>query len=164
MLIALMLPAERLAVESGSPMATVNTASLRSEFDALKALCADDAMSAESRALVEALLTLVQVLMAVFMEKNAPKGSHNSGLPSSRAEPDETARKRSSARSTGPKTAPPGTAQPPGRRMQRLRSRSSDSGTGPQGGSGSCALSRAFPLFRVSRCPDKTYGSWQRLV
>ncbi len=41
-------------------MVTVNTASLRSEFDALKArfetLCADGAMSAESRALFEALL------------------------------------------------------------------------------------------------------------
>ncbi len=59
-------------------MATVNTVSLRSEFDALEALCADGAMSAESRALFEALLTLVQVLMAVFMEKNTPKGSHNS--------------------------------------------------------------------------------------
>ncbi len=79
-------------------MATVNTASLRSEFDALKArfeaLCADGAMSAESRALVEALLTLFQVLMAVFMEKNTPKGSRTSGLPSSRTEPDETARTR----------------------------------------------------------------------
>ncbi len=78
-------------------MATVNTASLRSEFDALKArfeaLCADGAMSAESRALVEALLMLFQVLMAVFMEKNTPKGSRTSGLPSSRAEPDETARR-----------------------------------------------------------------------
>ncbi len=79
-------------------MATVNRASLRSEFDALKArfkaLCADGAMSAESRALVEALLMLFQVLMAVFMEKNTPKGSRTSGLPSSRTGPDETARIR----------------------------------------------------------------------
>ncbi len=78
-------------------MATVNTASLRSEFDALKArfetLCADGAMSGESSALVEALLMLFQVLMAMFMEKNTPKGSRTSGLPSSRAEPDETARR-----------------------------------------------------------------------
>ncbi len=89
-------------------MATVNRASLRSEFDALKArfkaLCADGAMSAESRALVEALLMLFQVLMAVFMEKNTPKGSRTSGLPSSRTEPDETARIRPGATSTGPKT------------------------------------------------------------
>ncbi len=101
-LIALMPLAERLAV-----LAAVNTASLCSEFDALKArfeaLCVDGAMSAESRALFEALLMLFQVLMAVFMEKNTPKGSHTSGLPSSRAEPDETARKRPGATSTGPK-------------------------------------------------------------
>ncbi len=93
-------------------MATVNKASLRSEFDALKArfetLCADGAMSAESRALVEALLMLFQVLMAVFMEKNTPKGSRNSGLPSSRTEPDETARTRPGATSTGPKACATG--------------------------------------------------------
>ncbi len=90
-------------------MATVNRASLRSEFDALKArfkaLCADGAMSAESRALVEALLMLFQVLMAVFMEKNTPKGSRTSGLPSSRTGPDETARIRPGATSAGPKAA-----------------------------------------------------------
>ncbi len=88
-------------------MATVNTASLHSEFDALKArfetLCVDGAMSTESRALFEALLMLFQVLMAVFMEKNTPKGSRTSGLPSSRAGPDETARTRPGATSTGPK-------------------------------------------------------------
>ncbi len=90
-------------------MATVNRASLRSELDTLKArfeaLCADGAMSAESRALVEALLMLFQVLMAVFMEKNTPKGSRTSGLPSSRTESDETARTRPGATSTGPKAA-----------------------------------------------------------
>ncbi len=90
-------------------MATVNRASLRSEFDALKVrfetLCADGTMSAESRALFEALLMLFQVLMAVFMEKNTPKGSRTSGLPSSRTESDETARIRPGATSTGPKAA-----------------------------------------------------------
>ncbi len=88
-------------------MATVNKASLRSEFDALKGrfeeLCAHGKMSAESRALFEALLMLFQLLMAVFMEKNTPKGSQNSGLPSSRAEADETARRRPGAKGKGPK-------------------------------------------------------------
>ena len=54
-------------------MATVNKSSLRAEFDALKArfesLCAAGKMSAESRALVDALLMLFELLMAVFMEK-----------------------------------------------------------------------------------------------
>ena len=89
-------------------MATVNRASLRSEFDALKgrfeALDAEGGMSAEARALFDALLMLFQLLMAVFMEKSTPKGSRNSGLPSSKAEPDETARGRSGAKGKGPKS------------------------------------------------------------
>ena len=88
-------------------MATVNKASPRSEFDALKGrfedLCAQGKMSAESRALFDALLMLFQLLMAVFMEKNTPKGSRNSGLPSSQTEPDETARRRPGAKGKGPK-------------------------------------------------------------
>jgi len=88
-------------------VATVNKASLRSEFGALKAhsksLCADGKMGPEVRALVEALLALFQVLMAVVMEKNTPKGSDNSGLPSSRTEADETARPRPGSRGKGPK-------------------------------------------------------------
>ena len=89
-------------------MATVDRASLRSEFDALKArfedLCARGEMSAESRALFDALLMLFQLLMAVFMEKNTPKGSRNSGLPSSRAEADGTARGRPGAKGKGPRS------------------------------------------------------------
>ena len=54
-------------------MATVNKSSLRAEFDALKArfesLCAAGKMSAESRALFDALLMLFELLMAVFMGK-----------------------------------------------------------------------------------------------
>ena len=88
-------------------MAAVNKASLRSEFDALKgrfeALCADGKMSPESRALFDTLLMLFEVLLAVFMEKNTPKGSRNSGLPSSRAGADETARGRPGAKGKGPK-------------------------------------------------------------
>ena len=89
-------------------MATVNKASLRSEFDALKGrfeeLCADGKMSPESRALFEALLVLFQLLMAVFMEKNTPKNATNSGLPSSRTDADETARGRPGAKGKGPKS------------------------------------------------------------
>ena len=88
-------------------MATVNRASLRSEFDALKArfesLRESGGMGPEAQALVEALLMLFQLLMAVFMEKQTPKDSGNSGLPSSKAEPDETARQRPGAKGKGPK-------------------------------------------------------------
>ena len=76
-------------------MASVNQQSLREEFDALKGrfkqLVADGKMAGESRALVEALLMLLELLMAVFMEKHTPKTSANSGKPSSQTPKDETA-------------------------------------------------------------------------
>ena len=87
-------------------MATVNKSSLRAEFDALKArfesLCAEGKMSAESRALFDALLMLFEVLMAVFMEKHTPKSSANSSLPASQSPNDETARTRPGAKGKGP--------------------------------------------------------------
>ena len=87
-------------------MATVNKSSLRAEFDALKArfesLCAEGTMSAESRALVDALLMLFELLMAVFMEKHTPKSSANSSLPASQSPNDETARTRPGAKGKGP--------------------------------------------------------------
>lgn len=89
-------------------MATVNKTSLRSELDALKgrfeALCAAGKMSAESRALFEALLMLFELLLAVFLEKNTPKNARNSGLPSSKTDTDESARRRPGAKGKGPRT------------------------------------------------------------
>ena len=87
-------------------MATVNKASLRAEFDALKArfeaLCAAGKMSAESRALFDALLMLFELLMAVFMEKHTAKSSANSSLPASQSPNDATARSRPGAKGKGP--------------------------------------------------------------
>ena len=87
-------------------MATVNKASLRAEFDALKArfeaLCAEGKMPPESRALVDALLMLFELLMAVFMEKHTAKSPANSGLPPSQSPDDATARTRPGAKGKGP--------------------------------------------------------------
>ena len=87
-------------------MATVNKASLRAEFDALKtrfeSRCAAGKMSAEGRALVDALLMLVELMMAVFMEKHTPKSRANSSLPASNSPHDETARTRPGAKGKGP--------------------------------------------------------------
>ena len=73
-------------------MATVNKSSLRAEFDALKArfesLCVAGTMSADSRAVFDALLMLFELLMAVFMEKHTPKSSANSSLPASQSPND----------------------------------------------------------------------------
>ena len=86
-------------------MATVNKASLRTEFDALKArfesLCAAGKMSAESRALADALLMRFELLTAVFMEKHTPKSRANSSLPASHSPTDTTARSRPGAKGKG---------------------------------------------------------------
>ena len=77
-------------------MASVNKHALRQEFDTLKVrfeqLAADGKLSAESRALFQAMLMLFEVLMAVFMERHTAKDNSNSGLPSSQtANQDDTA-------------------------------------------------------------------------
>ena len=86
-------------------MPSVNRQSLREEFTALKErfgqLSSDGKVGAESRALIEALLMLMQVLIAVFMEKNTPKSSANSSKPSSRTEKDETALARAGTHTKG---------------------------------------------------------------
>jgi hypothetical protein len=86
-------------------MASVNKESLREEFGALKErftkLSADGKITAESRALIEALLMLLQLLMAVFMEKNTPKSSVNSSKPSSQTPKDDTALSHSGTHGKG---------------------------------------------------------------
>jgi transposase len=76
-------------------VSSVNKQSLRDEFTTLKErfgqLCTNGKVGAESRALIEALLMLMQVLIAVFMEKNTVKTSKNSSKPSSQTEKDESA-------------------------------------------------------------------------
>jgi hypothetical protein len=76
-------------------VASVNKQSLREEFAALKGrleqLVAAGKMAGESRELFQALRMLLELLMAVFLEKHTPKTSANSGKPSSQTSPDQTA-------------------------------------------------------------------------
>ena len=76
-------------------MPSVNKQSLREEFDALagrfEQLCAEGKMAADSRALFQAMLMLLELLMAVFLEKHTSKTSTNSSKPSSQMSKDETA-------------------------------------------------------------------------
>jgi len=64
-------------------VASVNKQSLREEFAALKGrfdhLVADGKMAAESRELYQALLMLLELLMAVFLEIADPKDQHELG-------------------------------------------------------------------------------------
>jgi hypothetical protein len=86
-------------------MATVNKQRLREEFDALKAeferLTVNGKMSAESRALFQAMLMLFEVLMAVFMERRTTKGNANSSLPSSQTPKDDDTATRPGAKGKG---------------------------------------------------------------
>uniref|UniRef100_UPI003AF83BD9 hypothetical protein n=1 Tax=Thiolapillus sp. TaxID=2017437 RepID=UPI003AF83BD9 len=51
-------------------------------------LCASGKMTADSRALFQAMLMLFELLMVVFMEKRTPKNSTNSSKPSSQTPKD----------------------------------------------------------------------------
>ena len=87
-------------------MATVDRQSLREEFERLKAefehlSATDNKMSAETRTLINALLMLLKVLMAIFMEKTTGKGSRNSSIPPSQTSKDETAATRPGGKSKG---------------------------------------------------------------
>ncbi len=86
-------------------MSSVNKQSLREEFDALKSqfthLCAEGKMGSDSRALFQAMLTLFELLMAVFMERNTAKNSRNSNKPSSQTAKDETAAVQLGSKSKG---------------------------------------------------------------
>ena len=87
-------------------MPTVNTASLREEFEAYQAkfrrLCEQGKVSQECEVLFDGLLMLMRLMLTVFMEKTTRKGSTNSSLPSSRTSPDETAAGKSGAKGKGP--------------------------------------------------------------
>jgi transposase len=87
-------------------MASVNNASLRAEFDALKdefeRLSAQGKVGAETRALVQSLLMLFELLMAVFLENVTPKNSSNSSIPPSQTDKDETTPPHSRAKGQGP--------------------------------------------------------------
>jgi len=86
-------------------VASVNKQSLREEFEGLKGrfeqLCADGKMPAESRTLFQAMLMLLELLMAVFLEKRTTKTSTNSSKPSSQTPKDETAITRPGTKGKG---------------------------------------------------------------
>ncbi len=89
-------------------MATVNGASLRAQMDDCRArfdgIKRKGEAGAETLALIDALFLLLDILVAVFLEKTTPKTSRNSGLPPSQTDRDETARRAGKgSRSKGPK-------------------------------------------------------------
>ena len=91
-------------------MARLNHASLRAQlhdcraqFEAIKQ---HGEASADTLALINALFMLVDIVVAVFLERTTPKTSRNSGLPSSRDGTDDGqthTEGKSGSRSRGPK-------------------------------------------------------------
>jgi transposase len=76
-------------------MATLNKTSVREEVYRLKQefdkLCSDGKVSPETRAVMNSLLVVVDLILAIFLEKTTRKNSKNSSLPSSQTDKDETA-------------------------------------------------------------------------
>lgn len=76
-------------------MARLHQTSVREELDRLKAdfqrLESDQTLSGESKMLMRSMLTLLELICAIFLEKTARKTSRNSSIPSSQSNPDDSA-------------------------------------------------------------------------
>ncbi len=76
-------------------MGTMNKTSIREEIQRLKhdfeQLCSAGKVSPETRVVMNSLLVVVELILAVFLEKKTRKNSKNSSLPPSQTPKDETA-------------------------------------------------------------------------
>jgi transposase len=83
-------------------MATVNKISVREEIERLKhdfeQLCSAGKVSPETRVVMNSLLVVVELILAVFLEKKTRKSSKNSSLPPSQTPKDETATSNSNGK------------------------------------------------------------------
>lgn len=77
-------------------MASVNTSSIREEIanveQEIERLSADGKVSDESRMLFNTLLMIVNMLVAIFLEKRTRKGNKNSSIPSSQTDEDTSSK------------------------------------------------------------------------
>ena len=76
-------------------MGTVNKTSVREEIERLKQefeqLCSAGKVSPDVRVVMNSLLVVLELVLAVFLEKKTRKNSKNSSLPPSQTPKDETA-------------------------------------------------------------------------
>lgn len=90
-------------------MATVNKTSIREEVDRLKQdfekLCSEGKASPEIQAVMNSMLLIVELILAVFLEKKTRKGNKNSSLPSSQTPKDETAKSDPKSNGKGKKVS-----------------------------------------------------------
>ena len=75
-------------------MASIDKTSVRTEVSRLKTdfekLCAEGKISAESKALMMSLFMIIELILAIFLEKTTKKDNKNSSIPSSQTEKDES--------------------------------------------------------------------------
>ena len=76
-------------------MASIDKQSVRAEVDKVKsefdALCAAGKVNDEVRVLMRSMLMIIDLILAIFMERKTRKTSLNSSLPPSRTEKDDSA-------------------------------------------------------------------------
>ncbi len=76
-------------------MASVDKASVREEVGRLKTdfqtLCAKGKVSAEIQVLMNSLFMIVELMLSIFLERKTRKTNHNSSIPSSQTDKDDTA-------------------------------------------------------------------------
>jgi len=76
-------------------MANLDKASVRTEVSRLKAdfekLCAEGKITCESQAIMTSLFLVVELILAIFLERTTKKDTTNSSMPSSQTGKDESA-------------------------------------------------------------------------
>jgi hypothetical protein len=86
-------------------MASLDKSSVRTEFGRLKAdfekLCAEGKITCESQAIMNSLFLMVELILAIFLERTTKKDSTNSSKPSSQTGKDESALSHSGSNSKG---------------------------------------------------------------
>ena len=89
-------------------MSTINKKSLREEVDRIKTdfdkLVKDQKISNEAHLLFTSMLTLLNLLIAIFLEKQTKKNSKNSSIPPSQTEKDESSDPKTGTHSKGKNT------------------------------------------------------------
>jgi transposase len=88
-------------------MASINKLSVREELDRLQIefqrLTDEKSISGESRMLMRSMLTLLELICAIFLEKQTTKDSKNSSKPSSQTGKDKTALTQPGSKGKGKK-------------------------------------------------------------
>lgn len=88
-------------------MASLDKTSVRTEVSRLKAdfekLCADGKISAESKALMLSLFTIVELILSIFLERTTQKGNKNSSIPSSQTSKDDASSDQQGSKGKGKK-------------------------------------------------------------